>query len=140
MTANKTKINVECIVNCNIEKVWEYWTTPKHIEQWNHASEDWHTPKASNDLNVGGKFTSTMAAKDGSFSFDFGGTYTEILEYKLIKYIMDDGRMASVDFITIGKTVEIVETFEAENQNPIEMQRDGWQAILNNFKKYVEKN
>ena len=140
MMETKTKITVECIVNSNIEKVWKYWTTPKHIEQWNYASDDWHTPKASNDLKVGGKFSSTMAAKDGSFSFDFGGRYTEIQEYKLIKYTMDDGRMASIDFIAIGGTVEIVETFEAENQNSIELQRSGWQAILNHFKKYVENN
>jgi len=140
MMENKTKITVECTVNSSIEKVWNYWTTPKHIEQWNYASEDWHTPKASNDLVVGGKFCSTMAAKDGSFSFDFGGTYTEIQEYKRIKYTMDDGRMASIDFIALDNTVEIVETFEAENQNPIELQRDGWQAILNHFKKYVENN
>jgi len=140
MMETKTKITVECIVNSNIEKVWKYWTTPKHIEQWNYASDDWYTPKASNDLKVGGKFCSTMAAKDGSFSFDFGGTYIEIQEYKLIKYTMDDGRMASIDFIAIGGTVEIVETFEAENQNSIELQRGGWQAILNHFKKYVENN
>jgi len=138
MMETKPKITVECIVTSTIEKIWEYWTTPKHIEQWNTASEDWHTPKAVNDLRVGGKFCSTMAAKDGSFSFDFGGIYTEIQEYKLIKYTIEDGRMVSIDFIAIGDTVEIVETFEAENQNPIEMQRGGWQAILNNFKNMLK--
>jgi uncharacterized protein YndB with AHSA1/START domain len=137
---NKTKITVECTINETIEKVWNYWTAPKHIEQWNNASDDWHTPKAINDSRVGGKFIFTMAAKDGSFSFDFGGTYTEVIINKVIKYTMDDGRTAAVDFVTIGATVEIIETFEAENQNPIEMQKGGWQAILNNFKKYVENN
>lgn len=137
---NKTKITVECSVRGTIEKVWDYWTTPKHIEQWNNASDDWHTPKAVNDLIVGGKFCYTMAAKDGSFSFDFGGTYTEVVINKAIKYIMEDGRTASIDFITIGDAVEIVETFEAETVNSIELQKGGWQAILNNFKKYTELN
>ena len=137
---NKTKITVECSVKGTIEKVWSYWTTSKHIEQWNNASDDWHTPKALNDLITGGNFCYTMAAKDGSFSFDFGGTYTEIVINKAIRYTMDDGRTASIDFITIGESVEIVETFEAETVNSMELQRDGWQAILNNFKKYTELN
>ena len=140
MMENKTKITVECTIISSIEKVWDYWITPQHIEQWNNASDDWHTPKAINDLTVGGRFVFTMAAKDGSLSFDFGGTYTEIEKHKFIKYTMDDGRIASIDFSSIGNTVEIVEIFEAENQNPIELQKAGWQAILNNFKKYVENN
>ena len=137
---NKTKITVECSVKGTIEKIWDCWTTPEHIKQWNNASDDWHTPKAVNDLRVGGKFCYTMAAKDGSFSFDFGGTYDEVAENKSIKYVMEDGRNASIDFITIDDTVEIVETFEAEIVNPMEMQKVGWQTILNNFKKYVENN
>ena len=137
---NKTKITVTCSVTATIEKVWNYWTTPQHIEQWNNASDDWHTPKTVNDIRVGGTFIFTMAAKDGSFSFDFGGTYTEVTENKSIKYTMEDGRTAAINFNSIGDAVEIVETFDAENQNPIDMQKGGWQTILNNFKKYVENN
>ena len=136
----KTKITVECTVKASIEKVWNYWTSPQHIMHWNNANDDWHTPKVENNLINGGNFKYTMAAKDGSFSFDFEGTYLEIKRLKLIKYIAADGREVSVDFITIGDIVEIVETFEAENENSIELQKNGWQAILNNFKKYVETN
>lgn len=137
---NKTKITVECTIKSSLDKVWEFWTTPEHIMQWNHASDDWHTPKATNNFVVGGRFCYTMAAKDGSFSFDFEGTYKEVIEKKSIKYTLDDDREVSIDFIAIGDTVEIVETFEAETQNTIELQQSGWQAILNNFKKLVEKN
>lgn len=137
---DKTKITVECIINSTIEKVWNYWTTPKHIEQWNHASDDWHTPKAINNLHVGGNYIFTMAAKDGSMSFDLEGTYSEIAAEKSIKSTLADGRTVAVDFIAIGGHVKVVETFEAEDQNPIELQQQGWQSILNNFKKYVENN
>ncbi|WP_396143205.1 SRPBCC family protein [Flavobacterium sp.] len=137
---NKTKITVECTFKSSLDKVWNYWTTPEQIMLWNHASDDWHCPKASNDLKVGGRFLYTMAAKDGSFSFDFEGTYTEVIENKSIKYVLDDEREVSIDFISIGDTVEVVETFEAETQNPVELQQFGWQAILNNFKKLVENN
>lgn len=137
---NKTKITVECTIKSSLEKVWKYWTSPEQIMLWNHASDDWHCPKASNDLKVGGRFLYTMAAKDGSFSFDFEGTYTEVIENKSIKYVLDDEREVSIDFISIGDTVEVVETFEAETQNPVELQQFGWQAILNNFKKLVENN
>jgi uncharacterized protein YndB with AHSA1/START domain len=137
---NKTKITVECTIKSSLDKVWDFWTIPEHIMQWNHASDDWHTPKATNNLIVGGRFCYTMAAKDGSFSFDFEGTYKEVIEKKSIKYTLDDDREVSIDFIAIGDTVEIVETFEAETQNTIELQQSGWQAILNNFKKLVENN
>lgn len=137
---NKTKITVECTIKSSLEKVWKYWTSPEQIMQWNHASDDWYCPKASNDLKVGKRFLYTMAAKDGSFSFDFEGTYTDVNENISIKYVLDDEREVSVDFIAIGDLVEIVETFEAETQNPIELQQFGWQAILNNFKKLVESN
>lgn len=137
---NKTKITVECIVNSSLEKVWDYWTTPKYIEQWNIASPDWHTPKAVNNLTVGGKYIFTMAAKDGSMSFDLEGTYTNITKHKSIKSTLADGRTVSVDFIKHGDNVKVVETFEAEAQNPIEMQRQGWQNILDNFKKLVENH
>jgi uncharacterized protein YndB with AHSA1/START domain len=136
----KNRITVECSIKSNLDKVWNYWTTPEQIIQWNNASADWHTPKASNDLKVGGRFCFTMAAKDGSFSFDLEGTYTEVIENKSIKYILDDDREDAVDFIAIGDMVEVVETFEAETQNTLELQQFGWQAILNNFKKLVETN
>ncbi|MEC4005063.1 SRPBCC family protein [Flavobacterium sp. SUN052] len=137
---NSQKITVEITIQANIEKVWNFWTTPEHIMQWNNASADWHTPKAINDLQNGGRFVFTMAAKDGSFSFDFEGTYSEIIPLKSIEYYIADNRKVSIDFITIGDVVEIVETFEAENENSIELQKQGWQAILNNFKNYVEAN
>ena len=137
---SKTKITVECTIKSSLDKVWKYSTIPEQIILWNHASDDWHCPKASNDLKVGGRFLYTMAAKDESFSFDFEGTYTEVIENKSIKYVLDDEREVSVDFIAIGDLVEIVETFEAETQNPLELQQFGWQAILNNFKKLVENN
>lgn len=137
---NKTKITVECTIKSSLNKVWGFWTTPEHVMQWNHASDDWYTPKATNNLIVGGRFCYTMAAKDGSFSFDFEGTYKEVIEKKSIKYTLDDDREVSIDFIAIDETVEIVETFESETQNTIELQQSGWQAILNNFKKLVENN
>jgi len=134
---NKIKIQTE--VNAPIKKVWNIWSDPAHITQWNNASDDWHTPKAENDLRTGGSFCFSMAAKDGSFSFDFGGTYTEVIEYKKIEYILEDQRMVEVYFSTIelGKT-KIIELFDPENENPRELQEQGWQAILNNFKKYTE--
>ena len=134
----KTKITVECTINSTIEKVWKSWTTPEDIVKWNFASEDWYAPKAINDLTVGGKFVYTMSSKDGSMSFDFYGNYTEILLYKSIKYHTGDDRAVSIEFIENGSSVQIIETFEAEDENPIEMQRFGWQAILDNFKKHAE--
>jgi uncharacterized protein YndB with AHSA1/START domain len=134
-----TKIIVETTVNATIEKVWQYWTEPKHIEKWNNASDDWHTPHAENDLRVGGKFLSRMEAKDGSFGFDFEGIYSEVKPFQKIKYGLEDGRKVETMFVKNGENTEITTTFDAENENPIEMQKDGWQAILNNFKKYVEK-
>jgi uncharacterized protein YndB with AHSA1/START domain len=132
------KIVVETIINAPISKVWENWTEPKHITQWNNASDDWHTPHAENDLRVGGKFLSRMEAKDGSFGFDFEGVYSEIIPFKKIRYGLEDGREVETIFAENGETTKIITTFDAENENPIEMQKGGWQAILNNFKKYVE--
>ena len=137
-TKDKTAITVEANVNAPIEKVWELCTKPEHITKWNNASDDWHTPRAENDLRPGGKFLSRMEAKDGSFGFDFGGVYDEIKTNELISYTMDDGRKAKITFTKNGNTTKVIETFEAENENPIEMQKGGWQAILNNFKKYTE--
>ena len=139
-TANKTSITVENTVNAPVEKVWEFWTDPKHITQWNNASDDWHTPRAENDLRTGGKFTARMEAKDGSFGFDFGGTYDDVQEYRSIAYTMGDGRQVKIDFTPQGGATKVSETFDAESTNSIELQRTGWQAILDNFKKYTEAN
>lgn len=136
----KTKITVECTIKSTLDKVWNYWTTPEQIMQWNNASDDWHTVKATNNLTPRGRFSYTMAAKDGSVSFDFEGTYLEVIQNKSIKYVLDDNREVSIDFIAIGDTVEVVETFEAETMNSVELQEYGWQAILNNFKKLVENH
>lgn len=131
-------ITIETIVKASIEDVWEAWTNPISICKWNHASDDWHTTKAENDLQVGGKFSSRMEAKDGSFGFDFFGIYDYIQKNKVINYTMGDGRKAFITFSAENDGIKIVESFEAENENPIEMQRFGWLAILENFKKYVE--
>ena len=138
MSTTKTNITVETEVNAPIEKVWDSWTNPIHITKWNQASPDWHTPKAENDLRIGGIFKSTMAAKDGSMSFDFWGTYTNVIPNHWIEYTMGDGRQAKIIFETKGSTVRVIETFEAEGENSIELQRGGWQAILNSFKSYTE--
>ncbi len=141
MEANTpVKITVTATINANPEKVWEFWTQPEHITQWNNASDDWHTPFAENDLTVGGKFKSRMEAKDGSMGFDFGGVYDEVVLHQLISYSMEDGRTVRITFANKGMSTEITEIFDAENQNPAEMQQAGWQAILNNFKKYAESH
>jgi uncharacterized protein YndB with AHSA1/START domain len=139
-TASKTTITVESTVKAPVQKVWKFWTLPEHITKWNAASDDWHTPFAENDLRVGGKFVSRMEAKDGSFGFDFGGVYDEVKTNELIEYTIGDGRKVVVHFTPNGNETKVVETFEAENTNPIEMQRGGWQTILDNFKKYTEAN
>lgn len=140
-------ITVQTIINAPLEKVWNYWNEPEHITQWAFASDDWEAPHATNDLQVGGKFVTTMAAKDKSVSFDFGGTYTNIIPNELIEYSMSNdpaeelARKVSISFSSPSEeTTKIVETFDPENQNPEDMQRAGWQAILDNFKKYVENN
>ncbi|MFN8252142.1 MAG: SRPBCC family protein [Ferruginibacter sp.] len=138
MSNTKTVITISATVNAPIEKVWECWTTPQHIMQWNQASPDWHCPASSVDLKMGGKFSATMAAKDGSFSFDFWGTYNDILENELIIATLGDGRYWKTSFASNGDVTEVVESFEAEDQNPVEMQQAGWQAILNNFKQHTE--
>jgi len=121
-----------------VVNVWKLWTTPLDITKWRHASDDWHTTRAENDLRVGGKFVSRMEAKDVSFGFDFGGIYDEVKTHEVIAYTKDDGRTAHITFINKGEQPQVIETFEAENENPIEMQRGGWLAILDNFKKYAE--
>ncbi len=135
---NKHAITVKTIINAPVVKVWESWTDPKHIIHWNYASDDWHTPKAKNDLRVGGHFLSRMEAKDGSMGFDFLGQYTKIKKYKLIESTLGDDRKVQVHFDTDGSGTMLTEVFEAELENSIEMQKMGWQSILDNFKKYVE--
>jgi len=139
-TKLKTKITVETTVNAPIYQVWELWTSPQHITKWNNASDDWHTPFAENDLRKGGKFTSRMEARDKSAGFDFGGVYDEVKTNQLIEYTMEDGRKVRIVFTDLGDETKIAETFEAEEENSIDMQRDGWQSILDNFKRYAEKN
>ena len=137
-TATKTVITVETVVKAPVEKVWKFWSEPKHIIQWNNASDDWHTPYAENDLRTGGKFKSTMAARDESMSFDFEGVYTNVQEHKVIEYTLGDKRNVKITFSENGNETKVVESFDAENTNSIELQRGGWQAILGNFKKYTE--
>ena len=139
-TVTSTKITVECTVKAPVEKVWKFWSAPDHITKWSNASDDWHTTFAENDLRAGGKFLSRMEAKDGSFGFDFGGVYDKVKTNELIEYTLGDGRKVIINFTVIGNETKVVETFEAENVNSIQMQKDGWQAILNNFKKYAEEN
>lgn len=132
-------ITIETTIHKDIDTVWEYWNNPEHIKGWAFASDDWEAPHAENDLEVGGSFTTTMAAKDGSTSFDFGGVYTDIVPGEKIAYTIADGRKVSVTFTKIDdNTTKVVETFDPESINPEDMQRTGWQAILDNFKKYTE--
>jgi uncharacterized protein YndB with AHSA1/START domain len=135
---NLNPITISATVNATPEKVWQFWNLPEHVTQWNQATPDWHCPKASSDLRVGGKFSATMAAKDGSFSFDFEGTYTEVIPNQLLRYTMPDGRKVEVKFVSEGNATVITETFDPETENPIEMQEAGWQMILNSFKSYAE--
>ena len=139
METNAKTITVETNVHAPIEKVWDYFTNSKHIVQWNNASDDWHTPRAENDLRTGGNFLYRMEAKDGSFGFDFGGTYTSVEEHKYIEYTIGDGRKVKVSFNAVSNNqTHITENFEAENTHSLEMQRGGWQNILDNFKRYTE--
>jgi uncharacterized protein YndB with AHSA1/START domain len=137
-TKNRTVITVETTLQSPLDKAWQSFTEPRHITQWCQASEDWHAPFAENDLRTGGKFKTTMAAKDKSMQFDFGGTYTNVQQNKIIEYTMDDGRRATVTFSSEGNSTRVTETFEAEDINPIDMQRGGWQAILDSYRKYTE--
>jgi len=133
------KVTVETTIQAPVEKVWDYWTEPDHIKKWNSASDDWHTPFAENDLRAGGKFVSRMEAKDGSMGFDFGGIYDEVKLHEMISYTMEDGRKVKITFKGQGNETAVMETFDAETENPIEFQQQGWQAILDNFKQYTEQ-
>ena len=137
-TQQPTVIKIETTVKAPAEKVWEYWTNPDHITKWSFASDDWHTPWAKNDLRVGGSFSSRMEAKDGSMGFEFGGVYDRVVDHKEIAYTMGDGRKVDVVFTSLGDETKVEESFEAEAMNPVEMQQQGWQTILDNFKKYTE--
>jgi len=140
METQKTTITLKSTINAPVEKVWKYWTSPEHIIQWCNASDDWHTPRAENDLRAGGRFVSRMEAKDGSMGFDFGGVYDAVKTNEYIAYTLDDARKVTVSFSPRENSTTVLESFEAENENPVEMQQAGWQAILDNFKKYVETN
>lgn len=133
-----TKITIDSTINANSEKVWDYWTEPDHITKWNFASDDWRCPSAENDMTIGGTYKARMEAKDGSFGFDFEAIYDEIIEHKKIVYTIADGRKVTTTFEKLDGLTKVTTTFEAESENPIEMQHDGWQAILDNFKRYVE--
>jgi uncharacterized protein YndB with AHSA1/START domain len=135
---DQATITVEATVSGPVQKVWDTWSNPEHITKWCNASDDWHTPHAENDLREGGKFLTRMEAKDGSFGFDFWGVYDEVKPNELITYTMGDGRKVKILFASDGGITKITETFDPETTNPIEMQKGGWQAILDNFKKYTE--
>jgi uncharacterized protein YndB with AHSA1/START domain len=137
---NKTKITIEAEISANTKKVWNYYNLPKHITKWNFASDDWHCPDAENDLRVGGKLISRMESKDGSVGFDFEAVYDEVVDLKKIVYTMADGRKVKTEFNNQENKTKVTTTFEAESVNSIELQKTGWQSILNNFKKYVESN
>ena len=135
-----TKITIHATISAGIQKVWNYYTQPEHITKWNFASPDWHCPSASNDMRIGGKYTARMEAKDGSFGFEFEATYSEITENQKFVYIMPHGREVSVSINEDNHLTNITVCFDAETENSVELQREGWQAILNNFKNYVENN
>lgn len=137
---NNPSITVEAIVKAPVEKVWELWTSPEHITKWCNASDDWHTPRAENDLRAGGKFLSRMESRDGSMGFDFSGVYDDVKTNELIAYTIEDGRKVKITFNSSADETRVTETFDPESENSIEMQRGGWQAILDNFKKYTEAN
>lgn len=134
-------IKIDITILAPVEKVWDYFNAPEHITKWNFAHESWHCPSAENDLQVGGKLKTRMEAKDGSFGFDLVGIYDEIVPFQLIKYHLEDGRKVEVCFEKIDEnTTKVTKIFDPETQNPVEMQRDGWYKILDNFHKYVENN
>ena len=133
----KPVLTVQATIDAPIEKIWMCWTEPAHIMNWNSASDDWHTVRAENDLHVGGVFLSRMEAKDGSFGFDFGGTYTNVEPMKAISYTMGDGRKVDIAFEQNENGVMVTERFEAEGEHSLDMQKNGWQAILDHFKTYV---
>ncbi|MFN3404272.1 MAG: SRPBCC family protein [Cytophagaceae bacterium] len=137
-TEQKTKVTIQANINASVEKVWNCWNAPEHITKWNFASPDWHCPSAENDLRKGGRLKSRMEAKDGSFGFDFEAVYDEVINHKKISYTLDDGRQVITLFENSGGKTTVTTTFEAEDQHPVDFQKAGWQAILDNFKNYAE--
>lgn len=135
-----TKVTIQAVVSADRQKVWDYYTKPEHITKWNFAIDSWHCPTASNDMSVGGKYTARMEAKDGSFGFDFEAIYNEITAGEKFSYTMADNRVVNAIFKDLGHETEVIITFDAESENPVEMQQQGWQSILDNFKKYAENN
>jgi len=133
-------ITIRATIKASREVVWKYLTEPAHVVNWNHASDDWHTTSTENDLQIGGKFNYRMEAKDGSFGFDFEGVYEQIVKEQLIRYSLADNRKVSIELSGLGEVTVVTETFDAETENPLEMQQAGWQAILNNLKQYTESN
>ncbi len=131
-------ITVESIIEAPIDMVWDFWTKPEHVMHWNFASNDWHCPRANSDFNIGGEFHYIMAAKDGSVEFDFCGTFTKIIDKTFIEIFLEDGRELNIQFESEGSSTKIIETFEPEEVNSMELQKQGWQAILDNFKSYTE--
>ena len=140
MENNKQVVHISATVKAPVEKVWKYWNGSEHIVQWNSAGGGWHCPRATNDLRVGGKISSRMESADGSEGFDFEGTYDLVKEKEEIAYTLGDGRKVHIRFREDNGITHITESFEAENTFPVEMQQQGWQAILDNFKAYTEKN
>jgi uncharacterized protein YndB with AHSA1/START domain len=139
-TSTKQKITVSTWVNAPVEKTWKCFTEPDHITKWAFASDDWHAPRAEHDLRKGGRFLTAMAAKDGSVAFDFTGTYDNVDINKELAYTIDDGRKVKTTFESKNNGTQVTQTFEAESENPAEMQRGGWQAFLDNFKKHTENS
>lgn len=138
-TTKPVSIRIETTVNAPIEKVWDCWNNPEHVTQWNQAAPEWHCPSGRNDLRAGGKFSYRMEAKDGSFGFDFSGVYDEVKPMSYIQYHLDDNRKVEIRFVPTQEGIRITEDFEAENQNSLELQKMGWRAILDSFRKYAEK-
>lgn len=137
-TEETTRITVEAAVRADRETVWNAWTDPEDIRQWNAASDDWHTTTSTVDLRVGGRMSSRMEAKDGSAGFDFAATFTKVDPPRLLEYRLDDDRLVRVEFVERPDGVLVRETFEAESTHDPEFQRQGWQAILDNFARHVE--
>lgn len=134
------KITVEAVIQSEPEKAWNYYNSPEHITKWNFASDDWQCPRAENDLRPGGKYAARMEAKDGSFGFDFEAVYDKVEDGKSFQYTMPDGRVVNAEFKDLDGKTGVTVTFDAEDQNDPEMQRAGWQAILDNYRKYTENN
>ena len=139
-TGNPTKVTVQAIIQAPVEKVWRYWNEPVHITKWCQASEEWHAPRAENDLQAGGTFVTRMEAMDGSYGFDFKGVYDVVKQHEEISYTLGDGRKVDITFTVEGNATKVVEIFDAEDSNPVELQQAGWQAIMDSFKRYTEQS